>query len=604
METRSTDNFVQLELQQDPCYRFSSVALPLGAVLAVLLAPLLCLLHSFPVASVLAPVSLFVGVSYYCLWRYALPAVRSRMQLDLVAGSYLLIALLAQAIVTFRQGTEHSLAHASIIMACALAFTSHAIYFITIAIGLTLCLAVQSFAGVALSSTQLFYLCFVVPCAALIVRISLAYAVRQLEQSRMQSERSLGKLSESEKKLQSVEEKRRETESRLQAYHSQKMESLGLLARGIAHDFNNYLLAIVAVSESIQSDHPTGPTAEHAKQIETAALNAAEVCKEMLTFTGKSQLKKDYTDPNKLLCELEPLIKAAMPKNVELHFQSADESLTVLVDASQIKQAIINLVTNAAEATQPEGGIVTVSCTPFKATKEDSRSDAFVVGDRLGVGEYIAFAVSDNGEGMDDATQSQAFDPYFTTRPDGHGFGLSVTAGIVKGHGGAIRCASRPGAGTTMTLIFPRVQRPGRVESPARANLVDELGSILVVDDEPIVLDSVSRMLASVGWSVSKAENGEQAIELLSNRAQDFIAVVMDYSMPGMNGLQVVKQMRESQLNTPVVLCSGFMDPANGDVGVSPDAFIKKPYRLESLQSAIATALIGQHAEAFEESDS
>ncbi|MEM8678522.1 MAG: response regulator [Planctomycetota bacterium] len=601
MNRESLERPPRASLRRGAIYGFNAVAIPLGSLLGLIVAPTVLLIFNYPLGASLAGLSLANSLFMFCLWWFVLPYVRTAPQLDTTAASYFLVAFLTVAISAVWLRDQHALPYVCLLMAGSPAFCSSLVYALTMVIGMIAAIYCQLSAGLELPQNSFFYLFFIAPGVAAILRFSLVRSLRELELSRARSEESMGQLTASREKLRSVQADRAR---QAQVNHSQKMESLGLLARGIAHDFNNYLLAIVAVSESIQAAADDDQVREDARQIESAALNAADVCKEMLTFTGKSQLRKEYVEPASLLAELEPLLRAAMPKNVELQFQIPQEALAVLVDPSQIKQAILNLVTNAAEATQPDGGVVDVRCYTFSSSKADSDSGALVVRGPLGPGEYIAFAVSDNGEGMDLNTQSQAFDPYFTTKTTGHGFGLSVTAGIVKGHGGAIRCSSQPGHGTTMTLVFPRVRRPLRVEPSADHAVATGLGWILVVDDEPLVLTSVARMLESVGWSVAQASDGARAIELLTQSAQPFMAVVMDYAMPGMNGLRVVEQMRAAQIDTPVVLCSGFMDPSHDEAPrVAAEAFIKKPYRLDALQSAIATALLGKRVPPLERAE-
>jgi PAS domain S-box-containing protein len=367
--------------------------------------------------------------------------------------------------------------------------------------------------------------------------------------------------------------------------HTQKLESLGVLAGGIAHDFNNLLVAILGNASLGKNVADADPRiAPLFEEIELAARRAAELTKRMLDYAGRGRSHPEEVDLPAIVREMTKLLKAIIPKNVEIHFQFQEDLPAFLADASQLRQVVMNLITNAVEAMESSGGRLQVTITQRRLAAQEL--EAFLGDPRPGT--FVSLEVSDTGVGMDEATRAKIFDPFFTTKFKGRGLGMATVLGIVRGHHGAIRIESREGAGTRAIVLLPV-----RAESTSSLPVAGggSGGTILIVDDDQGVRALMRRSLAAAGYHTLQATDGAQGVELFEQHAEDIVLVVMDVDMPGMNGFEAVDRIRARAPAAPVLMTSGYrVDPAEITRRGLP-GLLEKPYDLERMLTAVRLAL-------------
>jgi signal transduction histidine kinase/CheY-like chemotaxis protein len=388
-----------------------------------------------------------------------------------------------------------------------------------------------------------------------------------------------------------AEEQRQALDRKLQDV--QRMESLGLLAGGIAHDFNNLLVAILGNAELALMDlAPESPAQAGIAQISAAARRAADLTRQLLAYAGRGQLVMQPIQLNTLVEEMLHLLRAAIAKNVVLHFTPASDLPPVMADATQIRQVLMNLVVNASEAIGTKSGVILVT-TGVMWADQGYLAEA-LPGDEIAEGDFATIEVADNGAGMDAETQARIFDPFFTTKFTGRGLGLAATLGIMRGHRGAIRVYSEQGRGSTFKLLLPIVALEGQQEREVK----DEpnwrgSGTILVVEDELEVRAIVGRTLERLGFVVLTAEDGRAGVELFQQRADEIRCVLLDMTMPHMSGAESFRRIRHVRPNMPVILMSGYseQDTIMRFAGKGLDGFLQKPFRPQQLAALLQKVL-------------
>ncbi len=382
-----------------------------------------------------------------------------------------------------------------------------------------------------------------------------------------------------------LDAERRDLRARIQ--HSQKLESLGVLAGAVAHDFNNFLTGILGNAGMVLRKLPEGSDCRPLlEEIERAAQFAAALSKQMLAYTGKEAATSLPFDLKALIEEMAPLLRISVSKKAALRLELADELPAVEGDPSQIRQVIMNLITNASEALGSGSGYVTLAAGILEADRE-YLADADGGGD-LPEGPCVYLEVSDTGCGMDAATQSRLYDPAFTTKNPGRGLGLAAVQGIVRDHGGAIKLDSVAGRGTTIKVLFAASDAmPFREpREPSHEDLWDHRGTILVVDDEEIIREVAKNILEEFGYDVLIANDGRKALEVFRQNAAEINAVLLDLSMPELDGAEAFLELRRIRPDVRVILSSGFdnndsaIDRFMTEEGVG---FIQKPYRPQQL---------------------
>ncbi len=373
---------------------------------------------------------------------------------------------------------------------------------------------------------------------------------------------------------------------------SQKLESIGLLAGGVAHDFNNLLTGILG-NASLALDGAPPEIDAYLRNVVQASERAADLARQLLAYAGKGQFVAGPTDIKELVRDLIPLVQAGIPRKAEVRLDFDADVPPIEGDAAQLPQALMNLMINGAEALEEAAGTVRVRLRSMHLEADDIRRRFFST-EPVQSGPYVSIEVSDTGSGMDEATQSKIFDPFFTTKFLGRGLGLAAALGIVRQHRGGIRVESIVGRGTTFEVVFPATR--AKVPSPPLDQRPVEpanSGTILVVDDEEIVRSYTRRALQKVGYKVLLAANGAEGVELFRQSPNDLCLVLLDLTMPVMNGEEALSHILNIRERMKVVIVSGF-DEADviRRVGRPRIAgFLQKPYSPASLAQKVREVL-------------
>jgi PAS domain S-box-containing protein len=376
------------------------------------------------------------------------------------------------------------------------------------------------------------------------------------------------------------------TEARVR--ETQKLESLGVLAGGIAHDFNNLLTGILGNASLAKLDIAEGtPPYNCIEEIEKASLRAAELCRQMLAYSGKGRFVVQLLDLSELITEAGPLLELSSTKKAKLRFFLNKHLPLIQADVNQLRQVVINLVANAAEAIGEKDGLIRITTGAMRATRAYLHQTHLAPD--LPEGSYVFVEVSDNGSGMPPEVLSRIFEPFFTTRFTGRGLGLSAVLGIVRGHNGAIKAESEPGKGSSFMVLFPAAEQTASlpVEPPAAGPAARR---VLIVDDEETVRSVLARMLRSFGYETVTASNGQEAVDLFHAGHDDFRAVLLDLTMPELDGAETFREIHRLRPTLPVILMSGYSEhDAVSRFGAQGLAgFLQKPFQPDVLRSRLA----------------
>jgi PAS domain S-box-containing protein len=379
---------------------------------------------------------------------------------------------------------------------------------------------------------------------------------------------------------------------------TQKLESLGVLAGGIAHDFNNLLTAILGnASVARMKLPPDSPAHDCIEHINEATRRAADLCKQMLAYSGRGHFVVQTLDLGELVKQTAQMLQISINKKSELQYQLESGLPPVQVDATQLQQVIMNLVINASEAIGDHGGVIRISTGLVRVDLNYHGNNP--QDPDLPLGDYVFLDVSDNGSGMSAETKARIFDPFFTTKFTGRGLGLAAVQGIVRGHKGAVQVESTLGAGTTFKLLFPAASgtRDSTKPMQGEANPAWQgMGTILVVDDEAMLRTVVASMLPLLGFDCVLAADGCEAVEIFSADPSQFDLVLLDLTMPHMDGEQTLTELRRLQRDVCVVLMSGF-NAQEAQVrfnGKGLASFLQKPFTIATLSTTIHAALDGK----------
>ncbi len=376
-----------------------------------------------------------------------------------------------------------------------------------------------------------------------------------------------------------------------QLIQAQKMEALGTLAGGIAHDFNNILSALMGFTELclLDLDDPADPIHQRLKSMLHAEDRAKDLASQILAFSRMQEHILTPVHIAPIVKEALKLLKASLPANIELnpHIISGEQ---VMADPTQIHQVIMNLCTNAYHAMEENGGLLTVSLTPFQCDASWTLSH----GD-LPPGSYLRLTVEDTGSGIPPAILDKIFDPYFSTKgkDKGTGLGLSVVHGIVKTHGGAIMVDSQMGKGTAVKVFLPVTDDDERVQTQGKTILPRGTERILLVDDEKDLVEIGSQMLERLGYNVTGVVGAVAALETFKREPLAFDLVITDWSMPVMNGDRLAQEINRIRPELPIVLCTGFSEPFDqkraDNLGIR--RLIMKPLAMNILADSIRQVL-------------
>ncbi len=399
----------------------------------------------------------------------------------------------------------------------------------------------------------------------------------------------------------SVEERKKLEEQMQQA---QKLESLGVLAGGIAHDFNNLLMGILGYADlALLKDPEESPLHRYLRQIKKAARTAADLTNQMLAYSGRGKFIIEPIHLSRLIDEMSYLLQTIVSKKAVIKYNLEENIPEIEADATQIRQILMNMVINASEAIGDRSGVITITTGAMEADKS-YLAEAYLDED-LPSGYYSFLEVSDTGAGMDGDTISRVFDPFFTTKFSGRGLGLAAVLGIVRGHKGAIKVYSEPGQGTTFKVLFPCSKGLPRAVSNGNHDLKQTLrkkikGKVLVVDDEETVRSVAKMMLEQAGIEVVTAVDGCEAVKIYRENVGDIEVVLLDMTMPHMNGEEAFRELRRINPGIKVILSSGYneQEAVNRFAGKGLVGFIQKPYGmrelLEKVHKAASKCLTGQ----------
>ena len=380
-----------------------------------------------------------------------------------------------------------------------------------------------------------------------------------------------------------------------QLLHAQKLESLGVLAGGIAHDFNNLLAIMLARAElyfrEVQEGEPGYP---HISIIRDTAFEARLLTKQLLGYAGKGKLLAQPLRVNHVVQNLAQLLRASVSKDVRLELEPSAEPLAVHGDDTQLRQVLLNLVTNAAEAIGPGVGTIVIRTGQQSITDGSPERAHFT--DPVRSGSYAYLEVEDTGSGITAADRIKIFDPFFTTKFTGRGLGLAAVLGIVKGHQGTVMVDSSPGHGSRFRVLLPAIDAEllpnARTPEAELGRGYRGSGCVLVVDDEPAVRAATVAILSSSGYRVLEAEGGEAAVRLFAARGSEVDVVLLDLAMPGINGEQTLVELKKLRPDVPVVLLTAYAEDELrlSAIRAQLAGIVAKPFSYEELVNAVKGA--------------
>ncbi len=399
-----------------------------------------------------------------------------------------------------------------------------------------------------------------------------------------------------------AEEERRVLEEKM--LHAQKLESMGVLAGGIAHDFNNILVGILGNADlALESLDRHAAAKPYLDEIHNSSRRAAELANQMLAYSGRGKFSLEPIDLDRLIEETVQMLRISISKNAVLRCRYAGGLPVLEGDPSQVRQIIMNLVINASDAIERTSGIITLSTGQMHCDRsylEETNLLTHMNGKHeVTEGLYVFVEISDTGCGMSESTINKMFDPFFTTKFTGRGLGLAAVLGIVRGHGGLIRVYSEEGKGTTFKVLFPASERLGEHHESGATRLAGvregkNSGLFLAADDEESARSVSKRMLERLGFSVLTAVDGREAVELFKVHQEEVVGVLLDLTMPHLDGGQVFREIRKIDPDVRVILTSGYseQDATQEFVGKGLAGFIQKPFGFEELSKIVNSIFV------------
>jgi len=374
----------------------------------------------------------------------------------------------------------------------------------------------------------------------------------------------------------------------------QKLESVGTLANGIAHDFNNLLGGVLAQAELGLGELAAGSNPEaELKAIRDVALRGSEIVRELMIYAGKESAVLGLTDVSQIAEEMLELLKVSVSKHAVLKADLSKDLAAVRANPAQVRQILMNLVTNASEAMGDQDGVIRVTTSCVKLDQ-----DSGPVPDGLAQGDYVQLEVCDTGRGMPVETQAKVFDPFFTTKSAGHGLGLATVHGIVRGLSGSINLTSEPGKGTTFQILLPCAETAFKATSDAISGIKElappsREATVLVVEDEYPLRQAVTKMLRKAGFEVFEAADGSSAIDLLRANGSRIDAILLDMTIPGASSPEVVGEAAKVQPDMRVILTSAYSEEMITGALSAPlvRGFIRKPFQFEDLVKTLKNSL-------------
>ena len=397
--------------------------------------------------------------------------------------------------------------------------------------------------------------------------------------------------------LKNAEEERESL--RLKMLDAQKLESLGVLAGGIAHDFNNLLTVILAnASMGRREIDDSAVQTERLSQIETAARRAADLCRQMLAYAGRGNFVVERVDLGRMVQDTAHLLRISISKKARLGLNLAPQLPTVEVDPSQLQQVVMNLVINASDALGDAPGEINLTT---RMGRPKTAAGVVLHSFDLPEQDSVCLEVSDTGQGMTQETLARVFDPFFTTKFAGRGLGLAAVLGIVRAHRGALTVESTPACGSRFCLFLPVASPASRPPATAASLLPSSLavsGKILLADDEPAVLATTDKLLRRRGYQTVLASDGLEAVQKFRADPNGFAAVLLDLTMPGLDGAEALRAIRALNPKAPVLLTSGYSerDVLDRLRDQGPVPVLRKPFTNEMLLTSVAQIISGRES--------
>jgi CheY-like chemotaxis protein len=412
----------------------------------------------------------------------------------------------------------------------------------------------------------------------------------QLARQKEELEAALAELEAQNERQRVADAQKRVLEQQCQ--QAQKLESLGVLAGGIAHDFNNILAIIIGYCGLTKIDYEKAEN--NISHIEKAAERAASLCRQMLAYAGKAQFIVTQVNMTALVEEMVTMLKATTKQNVAIISDLSANLPTLMGDASQLRQIVINLTINAAEAIGDAQGVIKILLTKRVVSVGQREKDH--LGALIPAGCYICLEISDTGCGMDEETKQRIFEPFYTTKFSGRGLGMSATLGIITAHKGALQLSSRQGLGSTFKIYLPAQNSDAADQETLRQvvhNPWQGSGTILLVEDEEQVMHVARAMLEELGFTVVEACNGKEALEMYRKYASDIMLVVTDIGMPVMDGYALFRELKTVNPLLPIIISSGYGDAeVNSRIARADIAgLFSKPYNFDKMREVLQSVV-------------
>jgi len=403
-----------------------------------------------------------------------------------------------------------------------------------------------------------------------------------------------------------ITERKKAAEQRLnlerQVLQTQELESLGILAGGIAHDFNNILSAVLGYSElALTTLSPQSPAQEYISEIEKAAKRAAALSRQMLAYSGRGKFVIELINLNDLVREMGHLLSVSVSKSVALHYNFTESIPLLEGDATQIRQVVMNLITNASEAIGEQSGVISISTGKMYCDRDYIKTCItpfrYDAGQIPAEGDYVFFEVTDTGCGMDQHVRELIFDPFYSTKLTGRGLGLAAVLGIIRGHKGIIKLYTELGKGSSFKVFLPASKAYHNVQTSSiidrKTSSIGEGNLVLLVDDEESVRSVGQAMLERFGFKVITAEDGDQAISIFKQRVDEIDLIMLDMTMPRLDGEATFTELRKIREDIKVILSSGYneQEATQRFTGRGLAGFLQKPYNLSQLSLTLEDVL-------------
>lgn len=389
-----------------------------------------------------------------------------------------------------------------------------------------------------------------------------------------------------------AEEEKRKLET--QMLHAQKLESLGVITGRIAHDFNNLLTGILSnASLALLELAPHSPTKTTIEDIEKSAIYAAEICKQLLAYSGKGGYLIQPLSLNEIIHEMAGLLRVSASKKVVVNYDLNPNLPAVEAEPTQIRQVVMNLILNASEAIGDKRGSISITTGLMECDRTFLNQS--LLGDMFSEGTYVYLEVADTGCGIDNENLKNIFDPFFTSKSSGRGLGLAALFGIVRDHNGAIRLDSELGQGTTFKIIFPPSEKLPL--QPSKETQYDQnwrgAGKILVIDDEETVCRVIRKTLEFVGFTILTSSNGSEGLKVFKRNTREFSLVILDVTLPNLSGEKVLSRIHRIRADLPAILISGYYeeDLKNRFAEKGLVSFMPKPFTAQTLIAKVRNAL-------------